>query len=124
VLLGLAFLAARWSSLSQFWRRALLAGGTLDFMLGLLLHFGVQSQAFDRWWMPGRSVAENAYSHSIFAVMNFNGKSRMGAQFLADRMQVPFAAVVALQALLLVVAMVALDRLARGRSASPDAICV
>ncbi|MES2696148.1 MAG: hypothetical protein V4773_21935 [Verrucomicrobiota bacterium] len=43
VVLGLAFLAAQWSSLSRGWRGVLVVGGIVDFLCGIALHFVLQS---------------------------------------------------------------------------------
>lgn len=84
VLLGLAFLAARWASLSLGWRRALLAGAALDFMLGIALHFGTQSYLLDRWLTPNQPVPESLLSYSQFATMNLRAKLQNHWVFLGD----------------------------------------
>jgi hypothetical protein len=84
VLLGLAFLAARWSSLGRLWRLALVAGASLDFSTGIVLQFGVQSYAIDRWFQPIRSEIEIVAGYSIPAQMNFAAKFQNNWVFLGD----------------------------------------
>lgn len=89
VLLGLAFLAARWTALSRPWRLALLSGATVDFALGIALHFGVQNFAWDRWFAAGRSPDDLFTSYTECAVMNLLGKLHHHLAFLSDAVALP-----------------------------------
>jgi hypothetical protein len=73
VLLGLAFLAARWSTLTLPWRRLMVAGVTLDFIAGIALHFAVQNHALDRWFAPERNYWNVVASHNPQAMQNAQG---------------------------------------------------
>jgi hypothetical protein len=73
VLLGLALLAARWHSLGRGWRRALVAGATLDLAAGIGLHFAVQHHALDRWLTPGRNAMEITASYNPQTLKNLIG---------------------------------------------------
>ncbi|MEI7552753.1 MAG: hypothetical protein WCL24_10540 [Verrucomicrobiota bacterium] len=84
VVLGLAFLAARWPVLSRGARRVLVAGAVVDAGLGLALHFAVQSYALDRWLAPGQPPGELLRSYSDSAFMNLAGKLFHHLRFLAD----------------------------------------
>ena len=101
VLLGLAFLASRWTTLSFAWQRALVAGLTVDFFLGIALQFAVESYALDHWVNPGRPAGATYLSYSPFAMMNLRAKLQNQWVFLGDVFS-PHAAlvVVALAALL------------------------
>lgn len=84
VLLGLAWIAARWSSLSRGWRMALLAGLTLDVLLGIVLHFGVQNTVIDRWLAPRGGTLETIFRYSEFARMNLRAKLQNHWVFVHD----------------------------------------
>lgn len=73
VLLGLAFLAALWSTLTRPWRRVLVAGATLDFTAGIALHFAVQNHALDRWLTPERNASEIITSYNPQTLQNSMG---------------------------------------------------
>jgi hypothetical protein len=81
VVLGLAFLAARWPLLGRGWRRAVIAGGVFDFAGGIALHFGLQSLRLEPWLgaRHGSPVALNE-----IALVNLNGKLSHGLAFFAD----------------------------------------
>lgn len=84
VLLGLAFLAARWAALSRAWRLALIAGATVDFTLGIALHFAVQNFAVARW-LTGAGSTEAAFADfNSSAIMNFAGKIHHRLAFFGD----------------------------------------
>ncbi len=89
VLLGLAFLAARWDALGRGGRLALVAGATIDLVLGIALHFGVQSFALDRWLLADRPLEETLRSYNEPAFMNLAGKLRNNLPFLSDVVSVP-----------------------------------
>ena len=95
VLLALAFLAARWNALSRAWRLALLAGATVDFVLGIALHFGVQSYALDRWLAADRPPEELFHSYNEPAFMNLAAKIHHQLSFLADEPALPLAVILA-----------------------------
>jgi hypothetical protein len=106
VVLGLAFLAARWSRLARGWRLALIAGATADLMLGIALQFGAQSYALDRWLAPGRDSSDTLTSYSESALLNLGGKIRNHLAFFTDVFPVPLALVLALLATVLMLALV------------------
>ena len=112
VLLGLAFLAAQWPSLSQLWRRALVAGATIDFSLGIALQFGTENHAFDRWFAPGRPFAEVFSSYSLFAQLNSRVKIDAKWVFVGDLFGGVCSLVVALLASLLLLALMRARRIA------------
>jgi hypothetical protein len=70
VLLGLAFLAARWSELGRGWRLALIAGATVDLLTGVVFHFAIQNFALDRLFTPGRDVRDVVTSYNAVASGN------------------------------------------------------
>lgn len=80
VIVGLAFLASRWSTLSRLWRFVLAAGAIWDFAAGIALHFAAQNHALDRWFGPPNTPLD--YSSS--ALMNLAGKLQNGVTFLGD----------------------------------------
>lgn len=84
VLLGLAFLAANWSRLRKPWRLFLIAGATLDFVLGIFLQFGVQSYLLERWFTGDRPIPALVASYSIQTRMNFGAKVRHQWVFVGD----------------------------------------
>jgi 4-amino-4-deoxy-L-arabinose transferase-like glycosyltransferase len=101
VILGLAFLAARWRGLGRGWRLALIAGATVDFAGGIALQFGVQSFAFERWLAPGRSADDMFATLSLPARMNLAGRIKNQVEFLSDALAVPPAGIACGLALLL-----------------------
>ena len=113
VLLGLAFLAARWATLCRPWRLALVAGAAVDFALGIALQFAVQSYACDRWFAAGRDPNDTLRSYSEPAFMNLAGKIQNQLDFFTDVFNPPPALVLALLAVILMLALM------RVRSASP-----
>lgn len=115
VVLGLAVLAAGWSQLGRGWRLALIAGATLDFVLGIALQFGAQSYLLDRWLAPGRAPADTLTSYNEVALLNLGGKIRNHLAFFTDVFPAPPALVLAL---LLAVLMLALVR-ARHQPSAP-----
>jgi len=104
VVLGLAYLAARWSILGRGWRLVLLAGATLDFCLGIALHFAVQRYAFDRWLTPGRPYGDILKSYSESSLMNAAAKLQHHLGFFGDVYHLPAALVLALLAGILTLA--------------------
>lgn len=104
VLLGLAFLAARWPVVSPLGKIALLAGAALDIIFGIALHFAVQNLAFERWAGPSAFVDWQA-NNSDAAVMNYAAKLQHRLAFFGDVLRVPPALVVAGLLLLLVTAL-------------------
>jgi len=113
VLLGLAFLAARWAELSRAWRLTLVAGAVVDFALGIALQFGVQSYALDRWLAAGRPPDDTLRSYNEPAFMNLAGKIHNQLAFFSDVFAPPPALVLALLAAILMLALV------RARTDSP-----
>jgi 4-amino-4-deoxy-L-arabinose transferase-like glycosyltransferase len=106
VLLTLAFLAARWSALSRAWRLALLAGATVDLALGILLHFGVQSYALDRWLAANQPPEQTLHSYTEWAFMNLAAKIHHQLTFFSDALALPLAVLLAGLAALLAIAVV------------------
>lgn len=113
ILLGLAFLAAKWPDLGRVWRLALLAGAVVDLFAGIALHFAVQNFALDRWLTPGRVPADVFTSYNAVALMNLRAKLQTGFVFFGDLIAAPTVFVFALLFALLMVA------LHRVRSAAP-----
>ena len=103
VLLGLAFLAARWDGLGRGWRLALVAGATVDFTLGIALHFAVQNFALDRWFAAGRTPDDILTSYNETALMNLSAKLQHGVSFLGDTLALPPAVPAILLFLLFIV---------------------
>ncbi len=95
VLLGLAFIAARWPRLSRGWQRLLIAGAVVDFCLGIALHFAVQHLAYERWVGPKAFAAWQANA-TEGAVMNMAAKLQHKLQFFGDVFVVPPVVVVTL----------------------------
>lgn len=106
VVLGLAYLAARWATLGRGWRRMLIAGAVLDFGLGIALHFAVQSYALDRWLTPDRPPEAILRSYSETSLMNAAGKMLHHLGFFRDKFSLPAALVLALLAGVLTLAVV------------------
>lgn len=84
VLLGLAALAAHWPTLPRGWRLAAVAGAAVDTLLGLALHFGVQSLALDHWLAPGRTFDAIFAAYNATAYMNVAAKVQHQLAFFAD----------------------------------------
>ena len=89
ILLGLATLAGHARHLSPPWRRALVAGAAADLALGLILHFGVQNLAFDRWFTPGRSLDAIFATYNQIAFMNIAAKVQHQLVFFSDAIALP-----------------------------------
>ncbi len=106
VVLGLTFLAARWTSLARGWRLALIAGATADLVLGIALQFAAQSYTLDRWLAPGRDPADTLTSYNETALLNLGGKVRHHLAFFTDVLPLPFALMLALLAAILILALV------------------
>ena len=106
VVLGLAYLAARWATLGRGWRILLLAGAAVDFCLGIVLHFAVQSYALDRWLTPDRPPEAILRSYSETSLMNAAGKMLHHLGFFRDKFSLPAALVLALLAGVLTLALV------------------
>jgi hypothetical protein len=70
ILLGLAFLGARWAELGRGWRLALVAGAVVDLLAGVALHFAVQNYALDRLLTPGRDLREVVTSYNSVSAGN------------------------------------------------------
>ena len=84
VLLGLAFLAARWRTLGRAWQRLLLAGATLDFLLGIVLHFGAQAGLIDRWLVAADPATGITPVYSLPAQHNLHAKLANQWVFIGD----------------------------------------
>ncbi len=84
VLLGLAFLAARWDRFTPRWQRLLVIGAGVDLLLGIGLQFACESYILDRWLTPGRPAAVWLVSYNENATMNLEGKLEHHLVFWAD----------------------------------------
>ena len=84
VLLGIVYLGSRWKKLNRAWRTVVVAGATLDFSLGIALHFKLQSHALSYWLAPKLSLEAWANTYNPGAVMNLAGKLVNRVEFLAD----------------------------------------
>jgi 4-amino-4-deoxy-L-arabinose transferase-like glycosyltransferase len=104
VLLGLAFLAARWSTLARGWRLALIAGATLDLAVGIVLHNGIQSLAVGRLFASGPPTHDVQASFSGPTFMNFQGKHLNHLAFFSEVLTAPPALVLAALAAILMLA--------------------
>jgi hypothetical protein len=104
VVLGLAFLATRWTGLTRGWRVVLVAGASVDFCLGIALSFAVQSYSLDFRLNPGRPAAEMLRSYSGSAFMNLAAKLQHGLVFFGEVYRLPGALVLALLAGILTLA--------------------
>ncbi len=106
VLLGLAYLAARWLNLGRPWRLILIAGATVDFALGILLQFGMEANVLDRWSSQRRSAFAIVADYSRAAEMNLYAKAQNHLLFVGDIL-LPYATVtVGLLAALLLIALI------------------
>ena len=84
VLLGLVWLAAEADRLPRWLGRIWAAGLAIDFSLGILLHFAVQSLWLDRWLRPGLGAAQYLADYTMTARNNWADKSTLHLTFLAD----------------------------------------
>jgi hypothetical protein len=84
VLLGLAFLAARWPELGRGWQIALVAGGVADLLGGVVLHFALQNFAVGRWLGYGDSPPQIVANYSASAGMNFLAKAMHRLAFFSE----------------------------------------
>jgi hypothetical protein len=84
VLLGLAFLAARWESLGPRWQALVALGWAVDFVLGIALQFGVESLAIDRWLGPALTPDQIALTYAPVSQANYFQKTEAHLQFVAD----------------------------------------
>jgi hypothetical protein len=84
VLLGLARLAAGWTTLGLAWRCALVAGAALDFSLGIALQFWVQSDGLSHRFASGPSALDPAAAYSQTAQMNLYAKLHNHWVFVGD----------------------------------------
>lgn len=100
VLLGLAFLAARWGRLGRGWRIALAAGWAVDVCLGIVLPFCIESFALDRWLAPGTPMGGAAGTYSLLYQENLREKIMAQLAYFADITTTPVALVLALMAAL------------------------
>lgn len=115
VLLGLAVLAAAWPRFSRGWRALLIAGATVDFLLGIALHFAVQHLAYERWVGPPAFAAWQSNA-SASAVMNMAAKLQHQLTFFGERLNAPVALVLGF---LLASLSLAIVRARRAASAPP-----
>ena len=105
VILGLGFLAARWRTLSRGWKLAIGIGGVVDFVLGVVLHFGLQSLLFDPSAGPGRGLRWIFENYSEFAAMNLRAKLLISRDFFGDTLAVGSPLLLALLLMLLLLAL-------------------
>ncbi len=116
VLLGLAVLVAAWARLSRSWRALLIAGASVDFLLGIALHFAVQHLAYERWIGPPAFAAWQANA-STSAVMNMAAKLQHQLTFFGERLNAPDALVLGFLLALLLLAIVRARRAASAPTA-------
>lgn len=102
VLLGLAWLAARWTQLGRGWQLALVAGATVDFAAGIVLHFAVQNFALDRWLTPGRDVRDVVTSYNAVATGNTFALAQNGLDTFSVWLNAPAILIAAILAALFV----------------------
>ncbi len=110
VLLGLAFLASRWSSLGRGWRLALMAGWAVDFALGIALQFAVEDFAIDRWLSPGRALMDVSATYNRVSQANLVEKIIAHLDFFADILPAPRALVLLLLGAILGMALLRAQR--------------
>lgn len=86
VLLGLAWLAAHASHLPRILRYLWVPGLLLDLVMGILLHFTVQSLSLRRWLLgePETSPAWDGYT--LAAQTSYANKTVLNLRFLADEL--------------------------------------
>jgi hypothetical protein len=106
VLCALAFLASRWAGLGRAWRWALIAGWTIDFILGIALQFAVEDFAIDRWLNPGKNLMEVSRTYTLVSQQNLIEKLGTHLSYFADILQTPPTLVLALLAAILCMALV------------------
>ncbi len=104
VILGLAWLAARWDSLARPWRLALIAGAVFDFAFGIALHFGVQSFILERWLAPDRPFNATFATLSEPARMNLLAKMTHRVPFFSEAVALPLGVILAFLVLTLALA--------------------
>lgn len=116
VLLGSAFLAARWTALGRGWQLVLVAGATVDFIAGIALQSAAQSFALDLWFAhtADPTVTYNGYNES--ALMNLAAKIQHQLAFFSDVLAVRSALVLAGLAAILILAFMRVRRTAHRAS--------
>lgn len=115
VLLGIAFLAARWFELGRGWRLALVAGATVDFVLGITLHFTVQNFALDRWLTPARDVRDVVTSYNAVTVGNTFALAQNDLDTFSVRLNAPPVLIVTVLAAALALVVLRTRATARSR---------
>lgn len=83
-LLGLAYLAAKIPALPPVFRGLFTAGVLVDFFFGVVLQFGLESLALDRWIAPGQTVGYYASALGLGGRYNFECKENLRVLFLGD----------------------------------------
>ncbi len=106
VLLAIAFLAARWSTLGRGWRIALIAGATVDLLAGVVLHGVLQTFTFGRAFATSQASKATFASYSEPTRMNFHGKVVNHLAFVADVFPASLSLVFAALAAILLLAIV------------------
>jgi hypothetical protein len=115
VLLGLAFLAARWERLGRAWRIALAVGWAVDVALGIALQLSVESFALDRWVHPAQPLGAAVASYSLVSQENMREKVMGQLSYVADVMPAPPALALGLLAALFALALARARPAAAGR---------
>jgi peptidoglycan/LPS O-acetylase OafA/YrhL len=110
VLLGIAFLAARWTTLGRGWRIVLVAGASVDFALGIALQFGIQSFRLIRWTSGGRPLAQTIPELSATTAMNLRAKFFNHVQFFGETFGAPLGVIMLLLVAILAIALVRASR--------------
>lgn len=120
VLLGLAFLAARWSQLSRGWRTLIVIGGAIDFIAGVVLQFLVQNYALDRWLTPTRGPVEVIRSYNAQAAGNAYAMARRGLETFGEILAVSPALLLFLSVVILMLAVARVWIIRRASSHPPE----
>ena len=89
LVLGLAYLAARWRVLGRGWQLAVAAGAAVDFCLGMALQFYAQSRTPDLAFILAGAPAGLPSRYNWSADMNLAGKLLHGLAFFGDVVAVP-----------------------------------
>lgn len=105
VVLGVACLAGHWHLLNATWRRLVVAGAAVDFLCGIVLHFGVQNFAFDRWLTPTRPPADIITSYNGVTQGNLVILAEYRFVLLHEALNAPLLLVLALLAAILILAL-------------------
>lgn len=110
VLLGLTYLASQWHLFSETLKRWLIAGGICDFVLGVVLHFGIENTAFERWGSASARLPGWASGYSETFSLNLRTKLHFHLTFIGDRYSGEVLLMLALLSAILTLALVRATR--------------